>query len=159
MDQDEKEVELRKLAVETTKARWTAAAVIVSVLSGAATITYGAWSVHQTAEAQFITKIAEVVFNTDNPNVTANKGASIAYLFGAHLPPDIRSKLQDRDKVFDGINGQIGHGPPLDDQKELFRMVLEAKPTEEKRVTSLWKRMWPEDSGWVDKFAATGEIK
>lgn len=153
MDTDEKQIELKKLSLEITKARWSAAAVMFSVLSAALTVGYGAWSVRRTAEEQLVTKIVEVTFNADTADVTASKAAGIAYLFGNHLPEDIRTNLQDSNKVRDTLARNIGSGPDPAIQKEVLRLVLAAKPSEESRILSTWKRMFPGDAEWIDRFS------
>ena len=147
------EIELRKLKSEKTKTIWTAAAVIVSVLSAAGTIAYNVYSLRQTAEDQLMTKVVEITFNAESPDAAASKAAGIAYLYGDHLPQDIRAKLVDREAVIQTLTSNLGKGPAPETRKEVLRMVLAAKPDQEGRILKTWKRMFSGDKEWIDAFA------
>ena len=147
------EIELKKLEAEKTKTVWTAAAVIVSVLSATGTIGYNVWSLRRTAEDQLMAKVVEITFNTESPDAAASKAAGIAYLYGDHLPADIRSKLVDRAAVIQTLTSNLGKGPAPEARREVLRLVLAAKPDQETRILKTWKRMYSGDKEWIDAFA------
>jgi hypothetical protein len=134
------ELEREKLAVEKFKAWSGAIAVAAPLLAIAATIGIAVWGQYQKARDDFALKAAEIIMNTDNPDVTYNKARTLAKIFPNHLPPDFA-------KSFDP-----GSLSP-DEAKSRMELLglLAAKPEHAKEIVTFWKIMFP-DRNWIVEF-------
>lgn len=134
-------LEKDKLRVERFKAWWTGASVLGSVLIAASTFGFGVWSQHQTAQAQFEIKAAEIALNTENPSATKNKSEVLAQLFPKRLPPEFGKQFNP---------DQFSEPDPEADiasKKELLKLLAE-KPERRAQIIKDWKALFPDDK-WV----------
>ncbi|WP_353067747.1 hypothetical protein RBB77_23335 (plasmid) [Tunturibacter psychrotolerans] len=156
------DLQAKGLRLEQSKARWTAATVIISVVSAAGSIAYNAWSAHETAQDQFATKLVEITFANDHADVGIQKANAMAYLLGKRLPSDLREKMSDPEsfrkelaKRFVAPSGVLLSGDiSSDEQKDLLRMYVAANPKDRQTVVKSWKAMFPPDQMWVDAFVS-----
>lgn len=137
------DLERDKLAVERTKARWSAGAVGVPLITLAITAATGVWNQHKQSQLAFSLKVAEIVMATDNPSVTKNKAIALSKLFPDQLPSGFA-------KSFD--ENAFGH-VEVDVKREVVNLLV-AKPESALQIARLWLAAYPEDK-WLTPIEAS----
>jgi hypothetical protein len=134
------EVEKEKLAVERTKARWAAIAAIVPAVVAFGTISYGVWSLNETAKTQFETKLIEIAMQGQGPIEAINRAGLVAEMFGEYLPKDFVARLN---KVDPESLGRLGD-PTAAAKKELLKLLAD-HPTNQQKIITNWEALFPGD--------------
>jgi len=130
IEREKLQIERAKLKIERSKAWWSG----VPILAVAATIGFGIWQQHQQARTEFELKTAEIVMNTDNPDVTRNKATALIGLFPGELPADLPKRV-DPDKF--AVD-------QTDLSSDLFD-VISAHMTDAPAILALWRIVHPDD--------------
>jgi hypothetical protein len=142
------ELEIEKLHVEMYKARWSAISaivpIVVTLVTVASTVIYGAWSLNQTARVQFGTKIIEVAMHDSrNEEDSMARAKLMGRMFTEYVPKDFVRRLEE-------INLRRDLGlTPRDWQYEPKNMLLHlfAQYPEQRRfVLDAYEKLYPLDS-------------
>ena len=80
------DIELAKLKVEQTKARWTGLSVIVPLLSAIVTVGVGVYTNYQTNKASFQLEVAKSIMQAPGPEEATNRAKFFAAIFPGRLP-------------------------------------------------------------------------
>jgi hypothetical protein len=141
LEQAKLELEREKLSVERTKARWSAAAVGVPLITLAVTAATGVWNQHKQSQLAFSLKVAEIVMATDNPAVTKNKAIALSKLFPQHLPHGFAKSFDEN------AFGQT------DVKREVVNLLV-AKPESALEIARVWLAAYPDDA-WLKPIEAS----
>jgi hypothetical protein len=147
-EREKLQVEREKLQVERHKARWSAIGAIVPIVVAFATITYGAWSLKETARMQFEAKLAELALAAPDPDQARNRARLIAALFQDLLPREFAIRLEQLDP---GNFGTIHHPDTVAQiatKKQLFDAIAR-QPGYRREIITAWKALFPDDK-WID---------
>ena len=146
LEQEKLEVERYKARLERSKTLWTAMSVVASILVAAGTIVYGAWSLRKTAEANFVTKAAEIALQGPSPWEARNRARTIAALFGDMLPPRFVERFEKTDPSRFGSEGD----ETIPSKKELIKLLAE-RPSQRAQILRDWRSVFPGDD-WTAKI-------
>ena len=174
MDADQKLIEEQKLEIERMKLateqqklelerdrgrresrnlRLTLLSLVAAVLIASMTVGYGAWSVLRTARSQFATKVADLVFSTNDPGIAIGKAQATDELFQEELSPQFVKKTQDPEFVKHFTERYPPLDPNLEHKMDLIKMIVN-QPGKEKEILDVWEAMFSGDKAWLDEFHA-----
>jgi hypothetical protein len=137
----EHDIEEKKLTLERHKAKWstitvlvTAGSILASVSVAGLTIVESQRLQKQAADTQFELKAADLVLNSDDPEVNQNKAARFQELFPNRVPQkwaatfDWRKYAEENDAM----------------KAELIKLLSE-HPEQKNQVIDLYKRLFRDD--------------
>jgi hypothetical protein len=91
---EDRQLEEKKLNLEKQKAKWATIAVFITAFSILGSVAIAALTISETqrlqnraAETQFALKTADLVLQSDDPQVNANKALRLRELFPDRIPP------------------------------------------------------------------------
>jgi hypothetical protein len=136
-----REIEDKKLNLERLKAKWTTISVVVAGLSIVVSASISGFTVvesqrlqKEAADTQFALKAADLVLQSDDPEVNQNKKERFQQLF-----PDRVSSTWGRD--FDWKKYAVEN----DDMKMEMAKLLTEHPTQAPQIIALYKALFKDD--------------
>jgi hypothetical protein len=135
------EIEQKKLDLEKRKAKWTAISVFVTALSILGSVTVAGFTIlesqrlqNQAAETQFALKAADLVLQSDDPEVNENKKIRFEQLFPDRVPPMWANNFDWRKYAVES-----------DEMKREVAKLLTEHPAQAPQIIALYKTLFTDD--------------
>jgi hypothetical protein len=137
------DIELAKLKVEQTKARWTGLSVIVPLLSAIVTVGVGVYTNYQTNKASFQLEVAKSIMQAPGPEEATNRAKFFAAIFPGRLPANFLATDVDAKK--------LGIGDSEGDDKRYFLKTMIEKDIDLRTLVASWKALFPKDNDFLNR--------
>jgi hypothetical protein len=135
------EVEQKKLDLERHKAKWTTISVFVTALSILGSVTIAGLTIvksqalqNQAADTQFSLKAADLVLQSDDPEVNASKALRFQQLFPGRVPDDWAKNFNWKT-----------HAVENDDMKREVAKVLADHPKQAAQIIATYRALFADD--------------
>jgi hypothetical protein len=137
------ELRSRELDRDKGNSRWTAISVVVAAVSITVSAVAGGFSIretarlqHESARTQFAIKAAELVLQSDDPEVNANKAARFQLLFPEQKQPSWPKE----------IGWWKRFATENDDMKLGLAKLLAEQPRERKKIIAAYRKLFDDDN-------------
>jgi hypothetical protein len=135
------EIEQKKSDLERNKAKWTTISVFVTALSILGSVTIAGLTIvksqalqNQAADTQFSLKAADLVLQSDDPEVNASKAARFQELFPGRVPHDWAKDFNWKT-----------HAVENDDMKREVAKVLADHPKQAAQIIATYRALFADD--------------
>ena len=150
----EERIEQAKLAVERSKARWTALSIFIPLIAIAVTLLFNHFSElnkaradlaleTKKARADFLLKSAEIIMSKQigDPSEAQMKARVLSEMFRNELPDDLATRFDPSKYDY----------PVWSDSnaKNIFLQVI-AQKTDKREFIQIWRALFPNDKEWLD---------
>jgi hypothetical protein len=127
-----------RLSVEKTKARWSAAAVIVPLVVAMLTVWQVVWTLGRQARANFELRAMELVMQSPTREDAVARAVGFRALFPQHLSPNFESVAK--------------YWVPNQEPKKEFIKLLAARGLTKREMLAVWKQVFPGDE-WAQNVS------
>jgi len=131
-------LEFKRLAVEKSKARWSAITIFIPLLIGAMTLVFNSWSQLQQAKSDFQLKAVEIVMAMETPTGTKNKAGALVELFPGRFGDEFREFVAEFDPGLFGVRSDS------DEKRDLLQLLVQ-HPDRKEEILWMWMTLFPED--------------